>query len=254
VVLLLTRYVLRAAIRDKLPLIFIISLAVCLSLSAFLGDSAVIEQDQFVVIFAASSLRFLSVVFLILYISFYFHRAFETRDLETMLTRPFSRLQYLVGHYVGFQIIVIVFSLASFLMFFNFKSVLTDHYFIWFIGLFIELSLVALISIFFAMLCTRNVAAILLSFGFYILGRLSGSLLNIIEAGGDQNIVIRMGEVIMQVITVVVPRFDLMVQTSWLLYDINITMNIMLILIFQFFVFTGFILSATYFDLIRKQF
>lgn len=253
-VFLLTQYVLKAAIRDKLPLIFLISVAVCMSLAAFLGSSAVTEQDQFVVVFTATSLRLLSISFIILYISFYFHRAFEGRDVETMLTRPFSRLQFIMGHYFGFQIMVAVFCALSFIVFLLFQSALTAHYYIWFIGFFVELSLMALITMFFAMLCNRNIAAILLSLGFYILGRLSGSLLTIIDTGASSDVLMRLGEVLMQFISIILPRFDLMVQTSWLLYDMDLTLNSLTIVVIQFFVFTGLILSATYFDLLRKQF
>jgi len=254
VVFLLTQYVLKAAIRDKIPLIFLISIAVSMSLSAFLGSSAVTEQDQFVVVFSATALRLLSISFIILYISFYFHRAFESRDVETMLTRPFSRFQFMMGHYFGFQIMVTIFCALSFIVFLLFKSVLAEHYYIWFIGFFVELSLMALVTIFFAMLCTRNITAILLSLGFYILGRLSGSLLTIIDTGGGSNIAIRLGEAVMQLISIILPRFDLISQTSWLLYDASLTLENFTVVIIQFFVFTGLILSATYFDLLRKQF
>lgn len=251
---LLAKYILKAALRDRLPLIFLISVFVIFSLSAFIGGSAITEQDQFAIIFTANTLRFLSVSFIILYISFYFNRSFETRDAESLLTRPFSRLQYLLGHYCAFQLIVGFFIGVSFLMMVLIVKSPSFQNLIWVGGLWIELSLVATIAIFFGMLCKNNIAAILLSFAFYILGRLSGSLLHIVNDPSEQSVLIRGGEILVQVISVILPRFDLMVQSSWLLYETNFSMSFFYVLLAQLAVFTGLVISATYYDLIRKQF
>lgn len=249
---LLAKYVLKAALRDRLPLVFLLSLMICISLSAFFGSAAIVERDQFAIIFTANSLRLLSVAFLILYISFYFGRAFETRDIDALLTRPISRLRYLLGHYLAFQILVLFFTLLSFLIF-----VLLIHSYsslFWIVGLFIELSLISLISIFFGMLCSNGIAAILLSFGLYILGRLSGSLLNIINTSPRGDVLSSVSENIMQLISIIIPRFDLMTQSSWLIYQTEIPIELLITVLIQFFVFTGLVLSAAYYDLIRKQF
>ena len=76
---LLVRYVLTACMRDKVFLSMIVASAVAVSLSVFLGSTAIVEQDQFVIVFAASSLRFLLIMGITLFIVFYTRRTVEQR-------------------------------------------------------------------------------------------------------------------------------------------------------------------------------
>ncbi len=251
---LVAQYVLKAVIRDRLPLIFFVSMLICLSLCTFFGSAAMTEQDQFAIIFMANVIRLLSVSFVILYISFYFARAFDTRDIEALLTRPISRLQYLIGHYLAFQGLIFSFILFLFIIFLFFIRAPDGQEFLWLAGLLIELSLVGLVALFFGLLLSHGIASIFLSFGLYLLGRFSGSLLDIVATPSDPNIFSAFGGAVMQLISIIIPRFDLMLQSGWLIYPASLSTVQITIIIAQFFVFTGLVLSAAYYDLIRKQF
>lgn len=249
----LIHYVLKAAYIDKLPLIFLVVVAVSLSGALFMGGSAVTEQDQFVLVFAANSFRLLAVLLTIFYIHHYFNRAFQTQEVSAMLTKPFSRLQYLLGHYMAFQIIVFGFvALGAALFFLFFQSGLNDFLF-WIMGLWAELSLMALISLFFALLLPHGFAAIMASVGLYIFGRLSGSFLLITQSTDRTNVFSTMGESLVEIILIFVPRFDLFVQSHWLLYEEG-AVPFSYFVPFHFVIFTGLVLSAAYFDLRRKEF
>ncbi len=249
----LIQYVLKAAYTDKLPLIFVVVVAVSLSGALFMGGGAVTEQDQFVLTFAANSFRLLGVLLTIFYVHHYFTRAFQTQEISAMLTKPFTRLDYLLGHYAAFQIIILLFTLtvaALFTLFF--QSGLNDFLF-WIVGFWAELSLMALIALFFALLLPHGFWGGIASVGLYILGRLSGSFLLITQSTDKTSIVGSLGESIVEIILIFVPRFDLFVQSHWLLYDQG-TASISYYIPFHFVTFTGLILSAAYFDLCRKEF
>ena len=69
-------YVLSAAIKDKIFILYIGLVAIILSLSLFFGSSAVTEQDQFSAVFTSGALRIASAFTLVLFIVFYFRRSF----------------------------------------------------------------------------------------------------------------------------------------------------------------------------------
>lgn len=249
----LIQYVLKAAYYDKLPLIFLITMLVSLSGAVFMGGTAITEQDQFVLVFASNSLRLLSVFITIFYITHYFSRSFQTQEISALLTKPFSRLQYLLAHYFAFQIIAFLFIVVTCLVFVLFFQSSWAYFTFWAVGLWCELSLVSLISLFFAILIPQSFIAAIASVGLYVLGRLSGNLLIIIETSQNQNILTLAGEYVVQFITMFVPRFDLFTQSVWLIYEQG-AISFPYFLLFHFFVFTGLILSVTFFDLSRKEF
>ena len=67
----LIRYVLLAAIRDRMlwGVVAVSLLGTCLSI--FSGSAAIIEQDQFVVTYIGGGVRLLSLIGLVLFVVFY---------------------------------------------------------------------------------------------------------------------------------------------------------------------------------------
>jgi len=100
----LVTYVLMAALRDRLIVSLIVLVAVGTSLSVFIGSSAILEKDQFALVFAAAGLRFAGVAGLVLFTVFYVRRAFDTKDIEFLLARPVSRFSFLFSHAVAFSV------------------------------------------------------------------------------------------------------------------------------------------------------
>lgn len=251
----LTRYVLIAAFRDKLFLSFFLMLAVGVSLSIFLGSSAAIEQDQFSLVFAASGLRLASVFGMVLFVVFFIRRSFESRDVEYLLTRPISRFQYLVSNITAFAAIAIIFSTLIFACVF----IMAPHrgedlsYLLWVFSIFAELVIIANVAFFFSMVLSSAVASVLITSAFYILARLMGQILGIIDTHHQMGVMLY-AEKMMLVISMFVPRLDLMGQSSWLLYgrpDGAIGYGFILM---QMLLFSGLVLSAAMVDLKRKQF
>ena len=251
--LILTKYVLTAAYRDKLLLGFLGLLLVGTSVSLFLGSSAITESDQFSLIFAGSSLRIAGNLALILFVVFYLRRSFEARDVEYLLSRPISKFQFLLAH--GWAFIILSFLAALLVTLFLVAmpiSGITPPYFLWGMSLWVEFCIMVLIAMFFSLALSSAVTASLASFAFYIMARLIGDILGIIEAAGNSGAYALM-EKTMLVISVFIPRLDMMAQSSWLLYGVSEEINLLFILL-QGTIFSVFVFSAAWLDLNKRQF
>ncbi len=255
----LIRYILMAAIRDKLiwGVVAMSILGVCLSI--FSGSAAIVEQGQFVISYMAGGLRIIVLLGLTLFTIFFVRRSFDARDVEFLLTRPISRASFVTSHILAFSIL----SILGGLFISAIVGVLSLHFggassvALWCFGMTFELMIVTNMAFFFAMVLTSPVTAGLATFGFYILARLMGQLLAIFHHTPIPNsietyIMTGLGQVV-NVIAIIVPRLDLLAQTSWLIYGGGVVSDWMFV-VFQGLAFLSLIGVATSIDLRRRQF
>ena len=126
-------------------------------------------------------------------------------------------------------------------------------YFLWVLSFYAELIIIANVAFFFSMVLSSSVASVLITGAFYLLSRMMGQILGIIERfeyGGTFSFM----ETIMLGISTIIPRLDLMAQSGWLLYGTNEDSIGYGFIILQALVFSFLILSAAMIDLKRKQF
>jgi hypothetical protein len=250
---LVVKYILAAAVRDKILLSFLLLIGVGVSLSLFLGSAAVSEKDQFSIVFAASTLRLSSLFTLILFVVFYTQKSFDTHDVEYMLSRPISRFQYLAAHTISFSILAFILTALSIItLFFMPSTIDTYGLALWGGSLLIELVLIANVALFFSFVLTSAVSTMLITFSFYVLARMMGGILGVIATTPEAGTMLVM-EKLMLLISIIIPRLDLMGQGSWLLYGVEGPVGWSFIL-GQGFVFLGLVFSATLIDFKRKQF
>lgn len=252
-ILLLVQYILKAAIKDKILISFLLLLVVSVSLSIFFGAASISEKEQFSLVFAAGSFRLGAMLTLVLFTVFYVRKAFETRDVEYMLSRPITRTQFLLGHSLAFLILAFVMTLlvSTTLFLMPLKADLSGVY-IWCFSLFMELAIVANVALFFSFVLNSAVAASLMSVLFYVFARMIGGILGIIATQPETGIM-AVAEKVMLLISIVIPRFDLLGQGSWLLYGLP-EQGDWLFVVGQGSVFLGLIFMATLIDFKRKQF
>lgn len=250
---LLVKYILAAAIKDRLFLGFFGMLAVGISLSLFFGSSIITEKDQFSLVFAAGGLRLVGVMTLILFIIFYMRRSFDTRDVEYMLSKPVSRLQFLIAHLLAFMVLAAVLTvLITTTVFLMPLNIPVDGIVLWSVSIFTELAIIAAVSLFFALVLSSAVTASMMVICFYVLSRLIGSILAVMANSLESGFMALM-EKIMLVISVFIPRLDLVGQTSWLLYGAENSIDFGFIAL-QGGIFCGLFFAAAFFDLTRRQF
>lgn len=249
----LVKYVLTAAFRDRLILSLIIMLLLGSSLSVFLGSGAVTEKDYFSIVFAAGGLRFLGVIGLVLFVVFFIRRSFEGRDIEYLLSRPIGRVQFLMSYAGAFSILALALTLAQGLCLY----IIGPHLFggghvLWLASILVENIIMVNTALFFSMFLTSAASATMATLGFYVLARMMGQILGIIDQGPKfYNLEIL--ETAMQVISSITPRLDLMGQTSWLLYGPAGDISYSFVFV-QGIVFAALVLMASMIDLVRRQF
>ena len=253
---LLISHILRGIFRDRFILILLALFAVCAGLSVFFGVSAVTEQDQFALIFLASFVRLVGVFVLILFITSFVRRSFDHHSVEFLLTKPVSRFQFIFSHNLAFYILALLILVASSLVLCPFVVLKTIHlsgFVVWSVGLLLEYLLICAIALFFATLLKTPVAAILSSTGFYILARIVGDLIGIVEAQKNEGGLTQIFENIITFISIFIPRLDLLVQSSWLLYGGG-ELTIHTFPAIQIIVFCALVFMATLLDFNRKEF
>lgn len=249
----LVKYVLTAALRDRLILSLIILLLLGSSLSVFLGSGAVTEQDYFSTVFAAGGLRFLGVCGLVLFVVFFMRRSFESRNVEYLLSRPIGRVQFLLSYAVAFSLLAILLGGAQAICLYAIgPHLFGSGHLLWVCSIMIENLIMVNTALFFSMFLSSAATGAMATLAFYVLARMMGQVLGIIDQGPefyDLHIL----ELAVQMVSAVTPRLDLMGQTSWLIYGPEQGISYLFIFA-QGIVFSFLILIASMLDLMRRQF
>jgi ABC-type transport system involved in multi-copper enzyme maturation permease subunit len=268
----LVRYVLTAAARDRLVITLLLMIALFSATGVFLGSAAVVEQGQFSVVFGAGGLRFLGVMGVILFVCFHMRRAFEHKEVEFLLSRPISRAKFLFSHAAAFVLFAILAALAVTAPLLFAGAPHPSGLAAWGYSIAVEYAVMAVSALFFSMVLSSAAGSALAVFGFYALCRLIGTLIGI-AATPPENLAFAALHRAMDVISIVVPRLDLMGQTSWLVYGVEGSdgmsllaragpharsaaeaMGLMGFITAQGAVFTALLLAASAFDFSRRRF
>lgn len=248
----LVLYVLTAALRDRLVMAMIITLIVGTSLAVFLGSAAIAEKQQFALVFAGAGLRMAGVLGLVLFTVFFIRRSFDTRDVDFILSRPVSRVEFLLSYAAGLSVLAFGMAAAQMLCLYllgpNFFG---PGHISWAISIAAENIIMVNTALFFSMILSSAATAATATAGFYILARLMGQLLGIIDSAGKPDFFYSLMEYMLQGISAVMPRLDLMAQTSWLVYGQAVEIKFILL---QGAIFTILIVTAALVDLVRRQF
>lgn len=222
----LVKYVLTAAMRDKLMITLILMILMGAAVAVFMGSASVTEEDSFALVFGSGGLRFLGVMGLILFCCFYVRRSFETKEVEFLLSRPISRASFLFSHTLAFVILAfcitaVITAVVAVLGHHNLAQSLAGLA-VWGVSLAVELSIMAVASLFFSMVLSSAAGSALATLGLYALGRMVGTLLGILDHPSANALYAVIGSV-MKIISVVTPRLDMMGQTSWLVYGADVS-------------------------------
>jgi len=227
-------------------------MALAVSLSLFLGSSAITETDLFAMVFCASGLRLVGVMGLSLFVIFYIRRSFDNKDIELLLSRPVSRISFVAAFSCAFSLIgLIIAAMVIVTVFAAFPNAISDGHALWAFSVALEFVMLANVALFFAMVLPNAMIGSLAVMGLYLLSRLMGQILGIVDSGLIEGNMVYLSY-IMQFISIVVPRFDLMGQSSWLVYGREGAS--FLLLTAHAVIFISYINIATFIDLIKRQF
>jgi hypothetical protein len=249
----LIRYVMIAALRDRLLLGMALMLVLACALSVFLGSAAIIEQDRFAVIYAAGAIRGLNVFGLVLFTVFFIRRGFEARDVDLMLSRPVGRTGFILSYAAGLSLLALLLGvLSGGLVAALSLRTLSDGHWLWTLSQVGENIVMVNAALFFAMVLSSAPMAAFAVSGFYILARMMSQVLGIIDSG-KLDMQHQILQTVMQGISMLMPRLDLLGQTSWLVYGPDPQVG-GLFIAGQCAVYALVLVAAACIDLERRQF
>ena len=249
----LIQYVLKAALRDKLMVVMLLLIIVTTSMSIFMASSAITEQDQFLAVYAAGSLRILSILGLVVFTAFFVRRSFDAKDVEFLLSRPVSRMNFVLSYAAGFTILALLTVTAcSLALFVLSPSLFSQSFMLWCTSVMIEAIIMVNITFFFSMIISSATSSVLAVLAFYVLARMMGQILGILDGTSGGNIIEGV-EITMNMVSALTPRLDLMGQTSWLIYGVGETINFSFVMI-QGTIFVALVLIAGLIDMVLRQF
>lgn len=268
----LVKYVLTAALRDKLILTLLCMIAIGGAMSMFLGAATITEKESFALVFGASGLRFLGVLGIVLFCCFYIRRAFETKEVEFLLSRPISRVSFLVSHGVAFIIMAVCVALVVSAVVFFLGRPVRAGFELWTASIALEYAIVAVSALFFSLVVSSAAGSALATLGLYVLARLIGTVLGI-SYEAPENFVYAILNNVIELISVFIPRLDLMGQTTWLVYGVDGAgglgflqqagpyahmmiqhLGVLGFISLQGICFTFLLMSAALFDFLRREF
>ncbi len=268
----LVSYVLTAALRDRLLGTLLLMIAAGAGLGVFLGSAAVTEQESFSTVFGAGGLRLLGVTGVVLFVCFYMRRAFDNKEVEFMLSRPISRLRYLFSHALAFIILSTFIALAVTLVLFMTGKPNPGGLVAWCFSVVGEYAVISVAALFFSIMLSSAAGSALATLGLYALSRMIGILIGITHQPAE-NLFFAVLNNVVELVSLVIPRLDLMGQTSWLVYGVEGAGGLALrpgagsvatmisdmlgvggFVALQSVIFVALLLLASAFDFIRREF
>ncbi len=250
------RYIVLTAVRDRLLIGVAIALVLAALLGAFLGDATALEQRQMSLAYAGFTTRLILAMGLILFVCFHVQRSYDNREIDLMLSRPISRAQFVIIYWLGFSGVAVMLAVLAAIVLPIAGLPDGAGLVLWAISLILESLLVVALSLFFALTLKSAVASVMASFGFYLLARMTGFLVNIAESDWailQESAVGSLSAYGVFVFGFIMPRLDLFGQTWWLNYGMPDDLPIGLI-VGQAVLYTALLIAAAIFDFRRRRF
>lgn len=214
---ILARLVLLEARRGGLPWLALAAVALSLCLAVFLSQVALTESLALQAAIVAGVLRGCAVFLVAAHVAGSVLREINDKGLELMLSLPLTRSAHYVGRLGGFAAVG-----AALAALFALPLLLwapPPAVAAWALSLALETALVAAAALFFAMSLSQPVPAIAATAGFYLLGRVMGTIQSI-AAGPltEDSAAQAVARWSLDAIALLFPRLDAVTRTEWLLY------------------------------------
>lgn len=263
------RYTLLTALRDWLYIGIFALVVASIFLSIFLGGTAISEQGKMSIAYIGGSVRMITIIGLILFVCFHVRRSFDNKEVELVLTRPISRIQFVLLYYTGFAVLAftLIFPISIVMMLsvsvFQFLDFSHDEYVsalwgmgFWAVSFYFEALIIMAFSFFASLILESAVFAVLSTFAFYFIARLIGFFLISITNPVSTMHSTTLGyysEKIIHGIGMLLPRLDMFSKSEWLVYGITEYYEYWLFLASSL-VYITLILTMALYDFVRKQF
>lgn len=209
------QYVLLCALKDRLFYGLILLTLSIAALSSMLGHTSFIEEMEMTVVFAAGASRLVLVIASIVFVCFFIHSSFDHKHMDVMMSRPVSRDEVVLSHWLGFALITMVMVLAVTACLFLIGPANHAGLLPWTVSMIWELWMVVAFALFASLILSSAVISVLASLAFYVAARMM--ILFIMTAERTANEILGTRE-ILEWLAVFMPRLDLFVHSEWLVY------------------------------------
>jgi len=250
------RYILLTALRDWLFIGLFGVILMAYGISLFMGSTALVEQDQMTLAYFAGSSRIILMVGLIVFVCFHVKRAFEQREVEAILSKPISRVQFVIAYWLGFAILSLLAVLPVLGVILLLGSPDKIGLLYWGSSLFLEASLLVAFALLTSLIMQGSVSPVLSCFAFYMVSRLMGFFVATMNEPASLMVsgqVSRIMEWVLKIISTIVPRLDLYAKSTWLIYGVKNQPDLWVFQA-QSVVYITLLVSVAVFDFRRKQF
>lgn len=247
------RYILITALRDWLFIGLMIGILVATGISATLGSTAFLEEKEMTLTFASGSSRLILMVGLIVFVCFHIRNAFDTKEIDVILSRPISRSNLVVAYWLGFSFVAFLLALPIVALIGLIGVQNWAGFLGWGASLLAESLLVIALALFSAFALRSAVTSVIACMGFYVLSRMMAFFVVTSQSGMVATEKFVWLKYILLWISTLVPRLDFFAKSDWLVYGFNSNQDWMLFLA-QTAIFVPLLLFASIIDFRRKQF
>jgi len=239
--------------RDRLITGLIVSVIFVSFIAAFLGSTAMTEPNEMRIIYAAASARFVSMIGIMVFISFHMKKLFENKEIDVMLSRIPSRTSIVISFVTSFILVGDAISFATTLImgFVYMQNLVNILY--WGMTLALESIIVVAFTTFFSIVMRSPSLGMLMTFATYFIGRVIGNFVAYIDLSRVHASFVYAAEVFIKIISVIMPRLDLFGKTEIIVYGAY-DLKSSGIMLFQAILYSVFITFLGILEMQRKEF
>jgi len=246
------RYILITALRDWLFIGLLVSILFATAISATLGSTAFLEEKEMTITFASGASRLILMIGLIVFICFHIRSAFDTKEIDVILSRPISRSNLVISYWLGFALVALLLTVPVIAIVGLIGVGSWSGFIGWSLSLLLETFMVVALALFSAFTLRSAVTSVIACMGFYVLSRMMAFFVVTAQSGLGMDKIGWMKYVLVA-ISSIVPRLDFFAKSQWLVYGFDSNQE-WVTFIAQTAIFVPVLLLAAIIDFRRKQF
>lgn len=247
------RYVLLTAMRDWLFWVLFIGVLCASSIAGLLGSTAFIEEREMTITYAAGASRIMLMLGLIVFVCFHIRNAFDTKEIDVILSRPISRGNLVIAYFLGFVVVAIGLLLPIIAIIGLIGAPSSAGFGVWCLSLLLEATVVISLSLFSAFALRSAVTSVLGCMGLYVTFRMMIFFVMTAESPMFNDMKYIWLKYLLQLISAVAPRLDFFSKSEWLIYGMKESGELNLFIL-QAAIYVPILLVMSIMDFSRKQF
>jgi ABC-type transport system involved in multi-copper enzyme maturation permease subunit len=249
------RYILLTAIRDRLFVGLVFGVAAASYICSVLGSTAMLEPEAMTLSFTAATSRIIIMVGIIVFIGFHVRNAFDSKEIDVLLSRPISRTTIVISYWLGFVVVASILVIPPVAILAYLGIINQTGFMLWSVSVLLESWLVVAIALFASFTLKSGVSSVLASLAMYTISRMIGFFLATLKSGVifKSEILHQSANWTMTGISTIIPRLDFFAKSGWLIYGPKSYADALLC-VYQSAIFIPLLIAAAVIDFKRKQF